>query len=241
MAGTYCIVPVSRSHSAFLKFAAMNDSAADRSRSFVLLTHGFGSHRWFMALMARRLRAAGFRTGLWGYRSFFSDIESHGERLRSKLEKLNEDPSIDTIHLVAHSMGGILARCALAREKPEKFGRLVMIGTPNHGSYIAGHLEPLARRFCRTLLEVSDREGSFTRCLPPPTDLEFGVIASRRDRVVRLESTFLEGQADHLIIPSQHTEILFRRDTSRQVAHFLEHGCFDHSPAAVSPTNTRQP
>ena len=39
-----------------------------------------------------------------------------------------------TTHLVAHSMGGLVARAALL-EKPNKLGRIVMLGTPNFGSF----------------------------------------------------------------------------------------------------------
>ena len=43
------------------------------------------------------------------------------------------------VQLVAHSLGGLVARAAL-RSKPavmKKVGRLVMLGTPNHGSFAA--------------------------------------------------------------------------------------------------------
>jgi pimeloyl-ACP methyl ester carboxylesterase len=47
-------------------------------------------------------------------------------------------PSGETVHIVAHSMGGLVARTFIA-DYPERWqaigGRLVMLGTPNHGSY----------------------------------------------------------------------------------------------------------
>jgi hypothetical protein len=39
-----------------------------------------------------------------------------------------------TVHLVAHSMGGLLARAAL-HHRPSKLGRIIMLGTPNFGSF----------------------------------------------------------------------------------------------------------
>jgi pimeloyl-ACP methyl ester carboxylesterase len=38
------------------------------------------------------------------------------------------------VHLVPHSMGGLVARAALAH-KPKALGRIVMLGTPNYGSF----------------------------------------------------------------------------------------------------------
>jgi pimeloyl-ACP methyl ester carboxylesterase len=38
------------------------------------------------------------------------------------------------VHLVAHSMGGLVARAAFAH-KPKDLGRVVMLGTPNYGSF----------------------------------------------------------------------------------------------------------
>src|SRR5262245_3749955 len=43
------------------------------------------------------------------------------------------------VHVVAHSMGGLVARAAIASQPAamKKLGRLVMLGTPNHGSFAA--------------------------------------------------------------------------------------------------------
>ena len=73
------------------------------------------------------------------------DIFESGRRLASKLrDLLAADPKRE-IHLVAHSMGGLVAR-AMAVEDPDLWkelgvarrgssGRLVMLGTPNGGSF----------------------------------------------------------------------------------------------------------
>lgn len=47
--------------------------------------------------------------------------------------QIDEEPS-RTTHLVAHSMGGLVARAALSGN-PRRLGRVVTLGTPNYGSY----------------------------------------------------------------------------------------------------------
>lgn len=46
------------------------------------------------------------------------------------------------IHLVAHSIGALVVREYLARGKPERLGRVVLLAAPNQGSPIA---EPLMK------------------------------------------------------------------------------------------------
>jgi pimeloyl-ACP methyl ester carboxylesterase len=49
------------------------------------------------------------------------------------LKRLKSEPA-DEIFLVAHSMGGLVARAAIALRAP-KIKRLIMLGTPNHGAF----------------------------------------------------------------------------------------------------------
>jgi hypothetical protein len=64
-------------------------------------------------------------------------------------ERLLGDKSRE-VHLVAHSMGGLVARAALAAPGAEKLGRVVQLGTPNRGAFGAVQAlrgtHPLVRR-----------------------------------------------------------------------------------------------
>jgi pimeloyl-ACP methyl ester carboxylesterase len=55
-------------------------------------------------------------------------IDQSAKRLRDEINRLDEDVS-----LVAHSMGGLVARAAM--KSGAKVRRLVMLGTPNYGSF----------------------------------------------------------------------------------------------------------
>jgi pimeloyl-ACP methyl ester carboxylesterase len=55
----------------------------------------------------------------------------------ARLQQFVVDQRLDHFHIVAHSMGGLIARVWIGAH-PELFrGKLVMLGTPNHGSWIA--------------------------------------------------------------------------------------------------------
>ncbi len=75
-----------------------------------------------------RLRQAGFDADFHPF-DWRQSQEQLGRELAERIDA--EGP---TVHLVAHSMGGLVARGALAAN-PKKLGRIVMLGTPNHGSF----------------------------------------------------------------------------------------------------------
>ena len=74
-----------------------------------------------------QLRAAGFDADFHPF-DWRRSITELGAELKAKLGAAGRDVSI-----VAHSMGGLVARSAIAQGAP--FGRLVMLGTPNFGSF----------------------------------------------------------------------------------------------------------
>ncbi len=78
------------------------------------------------------LRAAGLDAAFHAY-----DWRRGVEELARELAgRLRAEPS-PRIALVAHSFGGLVARAALAFPGGEKVERLVLLGTPNHGSLAA--------------------------------------------------------------------------------------------------------
>ena len=76
------------------------------------------------------------------------------DRIVGRVDELRASNGGQPVHLVGHSMGGLIIRTALM-ERPvlwDKIGRIAFIGTPHHGSpaiasYLKGHLwgtEPMA-------------------------------------------------------------------------------------------------
>jgi pimeloyl-ACP methyl ester carboxylesterase len=79
-----------------------------------------------------RLRAAGFAVTTLAY-DWRSGIEEAAGALAAHLRALAPRP----IALVAHSMGGLIARAALAQPEGRYIERVVLLGTPNLGSFAA--------------------------------------------------------------------------------------------------------
>ncbi len=67
---------------------------------------------------AKALRRAGFICQTWKYSSVFRPIDEHARRLHRRLLDLEDDPRVRTVHLVTHSLGGVVARAAIARGRP---------------------------------------------------------------------------------------------------------------------------
>lgn len=210
-----------------------SEIAKPKRKEAVVLVHGLGAHRILMWPLARRLERASYRVTNWGYASTWRTIEEHGEKLARTLRELDENSEIDTLNLVTHSMGGIVAREALRQYLPKKLKRMVMMAPPNHGSYWATLFGPLLRPFCRTIDQLANRANSFVNRLPEPPAPEIGILAVHFDLLVNVASTHLAREADHVVVPGFHSAPLFSPRAAAEVIHFLQHGSFRNSRRAA--------
>ena len=198
----------------------------------VILLHGLAAHRVVMTRLARRLGRDGFEVHNWGYPSVRAPIARHASRLRSELEIWDQSLEVSRIHLVTHSMGSIITRCALSTFVPSKLGRIVMLGPPNGGSHAARRLAPWLGWLCPPLRELSDDPSSWVNQLPNPVALPaVGIVAAERDRVVARNCTRLLDQLDWIMLPGHHGMLPWRSETATQVISFLRQGTFSHSPS----------
>jgi pimeloyl-ACP methyl ester carboxylesterase len=197
---------------------------SERPGEVVVLTHGFMANRWLLVPLARRLRRCGWKTIVWGYPSLTPSVLTHGERFAGLLADIEAQTEVEQIHVVAHSMGGIVTRAALTRGIPSKFRRLVMLAPPNRGSFVATATAGLMGRVLRPVAELTTHPESLVNTLAEPAGVEIGVIAAGRDQLVSLESTRLSMPHEHTVLPCMHSSLLFRRDAAALTAQFLEHG-----------------
>jgi len=201
----------------------------NRSRECAMLVHGFMANRLLLSLLGQRIRSHGFRTEAWGYSNMLCSLMIHANLLAKDLERMDALPALSTIHLVTHSMGCIIARAALDQYRPAKLGRFVMLAPPNHGSFVATKVAPIAGGLCTPLRELSTDAGSLVNRLPMPRNLAIGVIAAGRDVLVSPESTRPDIPHHYALVHCLHSMLLFRSDAAKLVVEFLEHGRFPQS------------
>ena len=104
----------------------------------VLLVHGVlvNDGVW---LSLRRFLASNGGTAIYtiNYGPPLADIESFAEQLYAKIEEVRAATGAERVVLLAHSMGGLVARAYLRRHGGERVAKLITIGTPHHGSILS--------------------------------------------------------------------------------------------------------
>lgn len=167
------------------------------------------------------------------------------------LEAAPAAPGMPRVHFVTHSMGGILLRLWLRdRAVPGNLGRVVMLAPPNAGSEVTDRLTtfPPYRWFTGINgRRLGTRDTDLPKILGPWPGATgsggagaLGIVAANRslnplfsawlpgpdDGKVTVESTRLQGMADHIVVPFTHTWMAWRAETIRQIGIFLKEGHF---------------
>ena len=202
-------------------------SIADDGRETIVLLHGLARSKGSMAYLGRHLKSRGFEVVLWSYPSLQWTVEETGRRLLEDLAYLNASERVSKLHLVGHSLGGIVARSALLYGVPSKMGRVVQLAPPNGGSPRARTVGAFLGKLVAPLEELSDHRESGVNQMDTLELVPVGVIAGDRDWTVPVPYTRLKGAADHIAISSGHTFIMRDPDALRQVEAFLRQGRFE--------------
>lgn len=204
----------------------MIDSATPTRNEKVALIHGFASTPLLLKRLERQISAAGFGTQRYGYFSLIGDIEAFAQRFAKTLEKIDHEANVERLHIVAHSLGGLVTRRALQIYRPKHLGRVVFLASPHRGLYAGrfwGGLLNLVQ--CRAVAQMSDVPDSYVNQLAAP-DFEFAAMAATYDHLVPEQSAHLEGCSDYRIYPTMHTALLLRQDVANDICNYLEHGRF---------------
>lgn len=205
------------------------------TKETIVFVHGLYMTGLELAWLRMRVSQAGFETHQFHYHTVLEPVRVDAKQLTEYIVGLKAK----TLHLVGHSLGGlvILRMFESGAEVPP--GRVVLLGSPVRGSLAAHNLVAknlgwiLGRSGPDGLAEEYDPAWSGQR--------ELGVIAGTggfginpfrpdlpepHDGLVSVEETRLAGATDYAEVETTHTGLLFNPEVAEQVAAFLQAGKF---------------
>ena len=207
----------------------------EASNEAVLLLHGAWMNRWVMSYLALGLKRNGFAVQTLTYRTRGEEFDVHLSRVQAKIQSIEAD----RVHLVGHSLGGLIVLRYLQRRPHAQIGRVVLLAAPVAGCRAASRLssKPVGallmgksasiwRQPVDTKLDPSIELG----CIAGTGKLGLGRLVTRlpvpNDGVVCPEEVRVPGTRDYLELPLGHTVMLFSPIVVRQISAFLKRGAF---------------
>ena len=220
----------------------------------IMLVHGFNVNSSDMLYLKENLSDLGYEVMTVDLPTSFSSLEECTIRfehqfyeIKEKLikQKGNKNEQAPKIHLVGHSMGGLIIRYFLSRNKVPNVGRVVLIATPNDGTKLADLLclvAPPITKVYKPLLDLKTPGPKISEPMSCPS-LEIGLIYGTANNIVfgalldknndgRVEETSAklqdQGITDIIALPFGHKEIHYRKETAQYVFNFVSSGNFNN-------------
>ena len=165
--------------------------AVDAAATPILLVHGIVDNHTIFDPLERALRRRGFTDlSSFDYGLLTTDVRATALDLATAVERLVAESGYEKIHVIGHSLGGLISRYYVQRMGGhERVHTLVTLGTPHQGSALArvGSMLPLVRQ------------------LRPDSDL----IAELNEPAPSCDTRFLafHSDLDQLIVPSRNARI----------------------------------
>ncbi|MGY4765462.1 esterase/lipase family protein [Kribbella sp. CWNU-51] len=105
----------------------------------ILLAHGIIDNHTIFALMRRQLHRRGFSSiHTFSYSPLTLDVRRTAERMGQEIEAICAASGSDKIHVIGHSLGGLIARYYAQRlGGDERVHTCVTLGTPHQGTMAA--------------------------------------------------------------------------------------------------------
>lgn len=204
----------------------------------VLLLHGILMNAMEMLYLKHRLEKQGFNVHNLSYGSTKYSVSENAQYLYQKATSLN----CSKLHIVAHSLGGIMAMHLVENHPDLSIARIVMLGTPINGSYAAKAFNNW--KVISSLLSNSMDKGlagnhefkAFNNHeigmiagdikSPLGLGLLLGPLPEANDGTVLLSETQHPCLSQHLVVNKSHTGLVFSRSVSQLVGNFLKTGNF---------------
>jgi triacylglycerol lipase len=209
----------------------------------ILLVHGFVDNRSIFTLLRRQLRRRGFgRIVALNYSVLTGDVRAAARRLGDAVERLAAETGYDRVHVVGHSLGGLVARYYAQRMGGDaRVHTLVTLGTPHAGTWTA-HALPHA--LARQLRPSSDLVREL-REPAPACRTRFVAIWSDLDQLMIPRSTARidhpDLRADNVGVPGVgHLSLPISRRVVRHICATLAHLDADGGTVTTGVTPLRR-
>ena len=211
-----------------------------RGGEMVVLVHGIWMHGVAMQVIGRLLEGHGYRTHRVSYDFLGASPAENAEALSEEIGALDEP----LVHLVGHSLGGIVVLHLLHTHPELPIGRAVLLGSPVRGSDVARRVHGNA--WLRPLLGRSVEGGLLGGAPGHDGRVPLGVITGSgrfglsallypnegpSDGVVAESETLLDNVTERISLPRSHSTMIFSRLCAEHVARFLATGTFRESRA----------
>lgn len=181
-------------------------------------TENAGALWWFARKLARR----GFRPILLDFPSTFHRIETNVTFLAMKLRQLRAETGYDKVAVVAHSMGGVIARAHMLTDPDHGIMTLIAIASPFRGTHIARL--GAAFRFGYSSLDMCP--GSDFACRFPPSVQAsapiHSIVGCQENIVSPMWSCVLPGCDTYVLsLPVGHDAPLHLDESYQQIEQWL--------------------
>jgi triacylglycerol lipase len=192
----------------------------------ILLAHGIIDNHTVFALMRRQLLRRGFtRIHTFSYSPLTLDVRSTAERLGAEIEKICEESGSEQIHVVGHSLGGLIARYYIQRlGGDQRVHTCVTLGTPHQGTVAARLLPwPLVKQLrpdsdlMAELAEPAPDCG--TRFIAFYSDVDQLIVPQRRARISHPDLTARNIRVNGV----GHLSLPFHGEVVHQITGVLSH------------------
>ncbi len=207
----------------------------------MVLVHGLWLHGVAMYWMAKRIERCGYVVHCFSYPSVRRSMAHNAGRLTAFCQSLGVRP----LHLVGHSLGGLLIAHMLNEPHRLDVSRVVLLGSPFVDSFAA-------RRLCRMRVgraAVGESVAEWMRSARPAlARYDIGVLAGSRgmglgvmvapglplphDGTISVAETRVSDARDQIVLNVSHSEMLLSKQVVKQVCAFLGGGKFMHGVPA---------
>ncbi len=110
---------------------------ADATVPPVLLLHGYGCNSGYWAHLLPRLDRAHISHARLDLEPMLAAIDDYVPMVDAAIARLCRDSGAAQVVIVAHSMGGLVARATLRAVGPQRIAHIITLGTPHHGTRLA--------------------------------------------------------------------------------------------------------